>query len=344
MRFRSDRWKWVAVTLLTFSCNTGTSDPATDPAAPPESPSLPTVDVDPVATELPDIVARVNSRAITREELERAVRSTEIQAGQALPTQFRDQVYRSVLDRLISFHLLVQESEALNISVKESIVEAQLEMIRSNFQSEEAFGAQLDSWNTTLEILRDETRRDLLVQEVLENEALANIDVDIETVREFYNQHTEQFTEGGGVRARHILIGLSPDAQEPDKAEARQRAKAVRSEIAEGADFTELARTHSEDPGSAETGGDLGIVVKGQTVPQFEEALFALEPGEVSGIVETTFGFHIIQMIERQESRVVEFAEASVQIREFLLQQEQQAQTSIFIEELKTKSEITILI
>lgn len=342
MQLRSDRWRWVAVALLAFGCNTGTPDPATDPAASPELPSLPVVD--PVAPELPDIVARVNSRAITREELERAVRSAEIQAGQALPTQFRDQVYRSVLDRLISFHLLVQESEALNISVEESIVEAQLETIRSNFPSEEAFGAQLDSWNTTLEILRDETRRDLLVQGVLEAEAVANIDVDIETVREFYNQHTEQFTERGGVRVRHILIGLSPDAQEPDKAEARQRAEAVRSEIADGTDFAELARTHSEDPGSAGNGGDLGVVVKGQTVPQFEEALFALEPGDVSGIVETAFGFHIIQMIERQESRLVEFAEASIQIREFLLQQKQQARTSIFIEELKTKSEIAILI
>ena len=336
------QWNCIAFTVIAFGCNAASPGSTTNPTPTPESPTLPAVD--PVAADLPDIVARVNSHEITRDELERAVRSSEIQAGQALPTQLRDHVYRSVLDRLISFYLLIQESETLNISIDDSSVEAQLETIRSSFPSEEAFEVQLKDWNTNLEILRDEARRDLLVQGVLETGALANVDVAAETVREFYNQHAEQFTEGGGVRARHILISLSPAADDSSRAEAHDRTEALLQEIADGTDFAELARTHSDDPGSAGRGGDLGVVIEGQTAPQFEAALFGLEPSEVSGIIETTFGFHIIQMVERQETRVVEFAEASVQIREFLLQQERQARAATFIEELKTRSEIAILI
>jgi peptidyl-prolyl cis-trans isomerase C len=333
---------WLATLVFAVGC--GASEPATplDPASTFEPQDLPYVE--PVPEELPAIVARVNDHNLTREELETAVRSAEIQAGQALPPQFRNQVYRSVLDRLVSFHLLVQESETLSILVDDAGVDARIETIRSNFPNEEAFETQLENWETTIEDLREETRRDLLVEGVLESTVLPDIDVDVETTRDFYEQHAAEFTEGGGVQARHILIGISPDADDQEKAEARERANSLRLEVDGGAEFAELARTNSEDPGSAANGGNLGVVVRGQTVPEFEAALFALEPGDVSEVVETAFGFHVIQMIEREAERIVPFTEASIQIREFLLQQEQQARVAAFIEELKTKSDIEILI
>ena len=342
MQDRATRWNWIVITLLAFGCSVGSTDSPENPAATSEFPTLPAVT--PVAAELPSIVAHVNSHVITREELERAVRSAEIQAGQALPTQFRDQVYRSVLDRLISFHLLVQEAEALDISVAESTIEAELETIRSNFPTTEAFETQLESWNTTLEILRDETRRDLLAQAILEAQAFTGIKVTPESIRGFYDQHTEQFTEEGGIRARHILIGVNLNAQESERLDARDRAEVIRKELSEGGDFAELARKHSEDTASATNGGDLGTIAEGETLPQFEAALSALDPGEVSEVVETTFGFHIIQMVERAEDQIVAFSEASTQIRGFLLQQEYQVRASSFIEELKSKSNIEILI
>tara|TARA_Y100000588_G_C14218728_1_gene910032 strand:+ start:176 stop:1204 length:1029 start_codon:yes stop_codon:yes gene_type:complete len=342
MQDRATRWNWIVIALLAFGCGVGSTDSPVNPADTSEFPTLPAVT--PVAAELPSVVAHVNSHSITREELERAVRSAEIQAGQALPTQFRDQVYRSVLDRLISFHLLVQEAEALDISVTESTIEAALETIRSSFPTTDAFETQLESWNTTIEILRDETRRDLLAEATLEAQAFAGIEVTPEAVRGFYDQHTEQFAEKGGIRARHILIGVSLDAQESERLDARDRAEAIRKELSDGGDFAELARKHSEDAKSAANGGDLGLVAEGETLPQFDAALSALDPGEVSEVVETTFGFHIIQMVERVEDRVVAFAEASTQIHGFLLQQEYQMRVSSFIDELKSRSNIEILI
>ena len=309
---------------------------ATDVAAAPAA--------EPVPAELPEVVARVGAYPITRDELERAVRSAEIQAGQALPTQFRDSVYRAVLDRLVAFHLLLQESERRSIVVDDAEVEARIDTIRSRFADGEAFEAQLDTWNTSLYILRGEARRDLLVERVLESAVLADIEIDPGSVRAFYEQHPAQFTEGGGVRARHILVAVSPDADESEKADARERARGLRLEAENGADFAALAREHSDDPGSASDGGDLGLVVEGRTVPAFEAALFALGPGELSDVVETPFGFHVIQMVERQDDRLVPFEEAGGPIRDLLLQQEQQARTAAFIDELKAAHEVRILI
>ena len=347
-RFGGLRWLWLAPCVLLIGCGAGEPGTPAEPEAPPgaadvlEQATGPVVE--PVPDELPAIVARVNAHSITSAELEKAVRSAETQAGQALPPQFRDQVYRSLLDRLVSFHLLLQESKALSISADDAAVDARLETIRSNFPSDDAFETQLSSWETTLDALREETRRDLLVERLLESEVLPGIEVDVDTARTFYEAHTAQFTEDGGVRARHILIGMSPDASTEEKAEARTRADRLRDDAAGGADFAELARTHSEDPGSAANGGDLGIVVRGQTVPDFEAALFGLEPGDLSEVVETPFGMHVIQMVERHEAQTAPFSEASTQIRELLTEQERQARTAAFIEELKAKSDIEILI
>ena len=341
-RCRTFRWWWLVVLGLAGGCGAAPSGAPVEPAAAAEVQAPRTVD--PVPAELPEVVASVNAYSITRDELEQAVRSAEIQAGQALPAQFRDSVYRAVLDRLVAFHLLLQESETLSIVVDDPAVEARLDTIRSAFPDEEAFETQLDSWNTSLPVLRGEARRDLLVERVLESAVLAGIEIDRESVRAFYEEHPAQFTEPGGVRARHILIGVSPDAAEPDRAEARERARRLRLDAEGGADFEALAREHSGDPGSAANGGDLGLVVEGQTVSAFETALFALEPGGLSDVVETPFGFHVIQMVERQADRVVPFEQASGPIRDLLQQQEQQTQTTAFIDELKAKHDVRILI
>ena len=189
----------------------GAAVPAEPEPAPAEEVAAPDVpEVDPVPEPLPDVVARVNASRITGDELERAVRSAEAQAGQALPAQLRDQVYRSVLDRLVSFHLLLQESETRRLSVDDDAIEQRLAGLRGNFPSDEAFEAQLAGWDTTIDILREETRRDMLVEMMLETVVMAGIDIDAGAAQSFYDQHTEQFLEGGGARARHILIGVRP--------------------------------------------------------------------------------------------------------------------------------------
>jgi peptidyl-prolyl cis-trans isomerase D len=122
-----------------------------------------------------------------------------------------------------------------------------------------------------------------------------------EEIRAYYDAHQEEFDKGKEVRARHILFRVSPDADEETEAEVKAKAQDVLQQIQEGADFAAMAREHSEDTASAKNGGDLGFFAKGMMVPEFEEAAFSLTPGEVSDLVRTQFGYHIVQVEETRE-------------------------------------------
>ena len=143
---------------------------------------------DVIPEPLPEVVVRVNRTEIGCEEFERAIRSAEVQAGQAVPSDLRADVYRAVLDRLVAFHLLIQESQARNVLVDDAKVEAEIANIQAAFPSEETFEAQLSQWRTPLAALQDETRKDLLIAKVIEQEVQPKLTLDEAGVREFYDQ------------------------------------------------------------------------------------------------------------------------------------------------------------
>ena len=299
---------------------------------------------DAIPEPLPELVARVNQTEIGREEFERAIRAAEIQARQAVPSDLRADVYRAVLDRLVAFHLLIQESRARDVLVDDAEVEAEIAHIQSAFPSIEAFEEQLSEWQTSLAALQDETRKDLLVSKVIEQEVQPKLTLDEAGVREFYDQHNNQFTEVGAMRASHILISVAPGADDDERQRARSEAEGVLEQARGGADFATLARQRSGDEATAAAGGDLGFVAPGQTVPPFEESLFALEPGDLSNVVESEFGFHIIQARENRPERALPFEEVSGNIRMLLLEQMREALTAEFIDQLKADGSIEIYI
>ena len=291
--------------------------------------------------ELPEVVARVNGIAIPREEFERAVRSAEVRAGQVVPASLRAAVHDRVLDRLIVFHLLLQESRTRQVVVDDAEVDREVGRIRDGFPSDEDFAAQLVEWGTSLEELRAERRRDMLISKLIDADVTPRIAVGVEAVRAFYEQHPDQFEEAEAVQARHILIEAPSDAAPAERDAARARAEAIRSEaLAAGADFGTLAREHSEDRATAPGGGELGFVVRGQTVQPFEEALFALQSGEIGPVTESRFGFHVIRAGARRDARVIPFEEAGDGIRRMLVEQARQALTAEFIARLRAASEI----
>jgi len=122
-----------------------------------------------------------------------------------------------------------------------------------------------------------------------------------EDIREYYDAHEKEFNKGKEVHARHILFRLPQDADEKAVNDIRAKAEETLQQLRDGADFTELAKANSEDPGSAQNGGDVGFFTKGRMVPEFEDAAFALAPGEISDLVKTQFGFHIIKVEETRE-------------------------------------------
>ena len=339
----------LAITLLGCSSGAPEDTPTqqsqdSNAALAEDSPEIPSVT--PVPSMLPTIVARIDgSTTITREELERAVRANETKAGQVVPPQFRDLVYRRVLDQLIDFYLLLKESERRQVVATADEVESEIERVRNSYPTSQAFDEQLQEWGTTLETLREETRKDLVVAKTIEMELRTVLEIEDETVRAFYNQHPGQFTTGELVQASHILIGLSPTASAIERGQSLETARALRDQAITGnADFADLARRHSTDEATASNGGNLGMIERGQTGESFERALFSLELDEISPVVESQFGFHIIKAGRRQEGTITPFQEVRAQIRSILLQQERQLTMSSFLSYLRKAGNVEILI
>ncbi len=171
-------------------------------------------------------------------------------------------------------------------------------------------------------------RRDLLVRSVIQSEIVGKVKVEEAEVQAYYQSHPDEFS-GDKVRARHILV---PTEEE---------AKVVLDRLHKNEPFEELAKTLSKDTGSASRGGDLGYFSWGQMVPEFAKAAFALKPGEVSDVVKTPFGFHVIKLVDRQKGQPLAYEQVKDQIRQRLLEEKQGERFQSWMKQLEGAAKIT---
>jgi peptidyl-prolyl cis-trans isomerase C len=350
------RATFIFVILVLAACSRSTAAPAKSQAAPAATPTPaqtappaaaatpPTPTIKPVPAQLPEIVARVNGETINSTDLVSAVRGLEGRAGGPVPADQRDRVYRGVLDDMIGYKLLVQEAKARKIVVPDADIDAQVAQIRSQFQSDAQFQQALAAQKMTLEAVRDDARAEISVEKLVEGEIAGKVTVKPEEIADFYQKNPDKFQQGARVRASHILIGIPQNADAASKQQAKAKAEGLLKDLKAGKDFADTAKANSQDPGSAPNGGDLGYFEHGQMVPPFDQAAFALKAGEMSEVIETQFGYHIIKVADRQDARVVPLEEAKTQIEQYLSQQNRQAQTQLFVDALKAKAKIEILI
>lgn len=340
----------LAVAIFCASAACGKKEAAAPPAAPAASPAAAPATgatapaVKPVPAQLPDVVAKVNDETVSRTELEMAVRTLEQRAQAPLPPEQRDAVFRQVLDRIIGFHLLAQEARTRKVVAPPWEVDKQLGEIKKQFPSEAAFAQMLQTRGVTVEQLRKETEDTLAVNQMLQAEIEPQVKIQDAEIKTFYDQNKPRFRQQESVRASHILIRADEKADAPTKAKAKAQATDLLKQIRQGAKFADLAKKFSQDPGSAQNGGELGFFNKGQMVAPFDEAVFALKPGQTSGVVETPFGYHIIQSHETKPARDVGFDEVKDQIREYLATQQREQKSQAFVDQLKAKSKVSVLI
>jgi len=311
---------------------------------PPAAAQLQPPAVKAVPAQLPMVVARVNGEAINAAELETAVKGLEGRAGGPVPPDQRDRVYRGVLDDMIGYKLLMQEAAARKIVVPDADVEAQIAQIRAQFPNQQQFEQAMAAQKMTLEEIRADARKEISVEKLVEGEIDSKITVKPEAISDFYQKNQDKFQQGESVRASHILITVPQGADAATKAQAKAKAEGILNDLKAGKDFAATAKANSQDPGSAVQGGDLGYFEKGQMVPQFEQAAFSLKPGQMSDLVETQFGYHIIKVAEKKEAHVVPLDEAKPQIEQYLKEQNRHAETETFVNALKAKAKIEILI
>ena len=321
--------------------------PATSsqPGAPPPGPAAPAAPaVKPVPAQLPEVLARVNGEDVKKAELDMAVKTLEDRARTSVPAEQRDAVYRQVLDRIIGFHLLVQEARNRKVVAPPWEVDSQIEQIKKQFPTEDAFKQMLQTRGVTLERLRADTAETIAVNQMLQKELEPKVTVSDADTKTFYDQNKPRFRQEDSIHASHILIRVEEQADAATKAKAKAQADDLLKQLKKGTAFADLAKKYSQDPGSAPKGGDLGFFNRGQMVPAFDQAAFALQPGQTSAVVETPFGYHIIRVIEAKPGRDLGYDEVKAQILDYLKQQARDQKSQEFVDQLKAKGKIQILI
>jgi peptidyl-prolyl cis-trans isomerase C len=292
--------------------------------------------------QLPDVLARVNGEPVTKTDFERLVKNMELGNG-PIPAERRDEILRGALDQLVTYTVMTQEARARNVAVSDAEIDTQIKQMRAQFPTEDEFKKALAARNLTLDQFKKDTRVDLMISRMMEAEvktAAAATDAD---ARQFYDKNPEKFRQGEAVRASHILIMANEKADDATKKQARAKIDAILKRVRAGEDFAKLAQANSQD-GSAQQGGDLNFFNRGQMVPAFDQAAFALKPGEVSDVVTTQFGYHIIKVTERRDATTVPFEQVSGRIVEFLSNQKKSERANAFIEAAKQKAKIEVLV
>jgi peptidyl-prolyl cis-trans isomerase C len=291
-----------------------------------------------------DFVATVNGVGIPRSDFEIVVQQTRQQyaaQGQQIPEAQLPQLQQNIIDQMVAEELLYQEGTRSGIEASSESVDQQLEQIKGQFQTEEQYSQALEQNGTSEEELREDIERSLVVQQTVQAVTSDLGEVSEEDVETFYTENPQFFESGEQVAARHILISIEGLESEQEMAEAKERAEAIRQELIDGADFATLAQERSEGP-SGPRGGDLGTFGRGQMVGPFDEAAFALEEGTISEVVETQFGYHVIQVTEKIDAGSVPIEDVSEDIRQYLQQERQATALEAHVAGLRENADITV--
>lgn len=293
-----------------------------------------------------DVVATVDGHEILQKEVDREVENMLSRFGGSLPPDqlagMRRQIASRALEQLVTARLLENATEEAGIEVSEEEVET----ARAEFLEQLPEGRSLDELlamhGISAEKFEEEMKKSLRIQKLFEQETAGLTEPTDEEVAEFYEENKAQMETPEQVSARHILIKTSEEADEEERAAGKKKAEDLRQKLEEGADFAEMAAEYSEDPGSAETGGEYTFS-RGQMTPAFEEAAFEQEIGVIGPVVETPFGFHIIEVLKRTPAETQSLEDVSEDIKSHLKSQSQGKAIQQFIEKLREKADISYM-
>ncbi len=304
--------------------------------------------VEPTAPEEPadNIAVTVNGIDITEEELQKVLQpqlARMAQQNQKLPPALRQtlekQIRQKMLDKMIVIRLLEEKVKETNIVIPEDDVLNQIKQLlatQGSSMSLEEFKKTTAESGRNFDEIRKQVEKGMVYQKIVDAQWEGKINITEEDAKKHYDENPTQFEQ---VRASHILITPKTDEAGADpnqeKAKAKAKAEDLLKQIKEGADFAALAKANS-DCRSAAQGGDLKFFGKGDMVPPFEKAAFALEVGKVSDIVETRFGYHIIKVTDHKDS----FEYFKEEIINKLAQKKQVEMTNTYIDSLKAAASI----
>ncbi|MDA8308652.1 MAG: peptidylprolyl isomerase [Deltaproteobacteria bacterium] len=286
--------------------------------------------------------ATVNGKPIPmstyRAEVNRVLGQFSV-AGRKLDEKQTSTVKKNILESLISRELLKQQAEKEGIKADETTVNAEMAAIEKS-TTPEHFAASLKRMNMTEASFRHYLATELTIRKLIDHDLAAKTTVTPQEVKAFYDENPQFFKTPEMVRASHILIKVAKNATPKQKAAALAKIKAIQKRIKNGEDFAKAAKEYSQDPATRANGGDLNFFAKGQMVPSFDKAAFALKPGQVSGIVTTRYGYHLIKVTARKPAGIIPFDKVKDQIEQHLRAQKIQEALPAYVEALKSKAKI----
>jgi peptidyl-prolyl cis-trans isomerase C len=249
------------------------------------------------------------------------------------------EIRKEVLENLINGELFYQESQKQGITVDEAAIDEQLNKLKERFPSDAEFKSALNKANLSEDAIKSELERGMTIQQFIDKQFVQKITVSDTESKAYYDSHPDLFKQPEQVRASHILIKVDSGAGESQKAEAHKKLEEIQEKAQKGEDFAALAREFSQGPSSAR-GGDLGYFRRGQMVKPFEEAAFALRPGEVSDIVETEFGYHLFKVIDKKPETTIAYKDIKDRLEQHLKQGKVQREISVYVEKLKEGAKV----
>jgi peptidyl-prolyl cis-trans isomerase C len=287
-------------------------------------------------------IASVNGKPISKKLYDRELaffQKRAAQMGRPFKEADMETVKKRILENLIEGEVVYQQSQKEGVKVDEKTINEQIETFKKRFSDEAAYKKALEGMDMSEKEIRIEIQRDLAINQLLDTNVRQKITVTEEESNKFYNNNPNMFKQPEKVKASHILVKVAPDAEESKKIQARKKIEMVQKKVRQGEDFGLLAKTYSEGP-TAKREGDLGYFIRGQMVKPFEDVAFALKVGEVSGIVETQFGYHLIKVTDKKPARTISYKEAQPGIEQHLKNEKSKTEIKDYIENLKKSAKI----
>jgi parvulin-like peptidyl-prolyl isomerase len=253
-----------------------------------------------------------------------------------------EEIVQVATQRVVEQKLLAQEATRFGIKPDEQRIAQLMAMTEQQAGGREQLEQALAKGGSNPEQLEGMFREMELGRSLIAQQIKPTIEVSDQEINDYYKEHPDEFYSEEQVHARHILIEAGPDADEATQQAARQQAEQARERAVAGADFAELARELSQDQ-SAQSGGDLGFFTQEQMVSPFAEAAFALSPGEISPVVKSRFGYHVIKVEERRPAGTVPLDEAREPIRRMLVTEKTAAAVAQLVQRLGQDADIQFL-
>ncbi len=298
------------------------------------------------ASQKEGFAAKVNGAGIKAVTLDAAVNNfieNQKMFGVTVKEEEKDALKKDILNELVSAELLYQASQKAGLGDLSKEVDTQLENIKKGFGSEEEFQKVLKERGIDSKSLKEDIKKGVYINAYLEKNVFSKMSpVTEDQKKQEYETNKDKLNVPDEVKASHILIKAGEKATPEEKQKAKEKIDALRARLMSGEDFAKLAKENSED-GSAANGGDLGFFRKGEMVKPFEDAAFGLEKDQISPVVETQFGYHIIKAIDKKTAHTLTYEEVSKDIENFLMNKNKRDQVNKTVEGFKKGAKIEIM-